>query len=71
MLMRHAGREHNVYRQVQEKKDNIHEAHNGQIEKNLERHIEILSARETKFINDIGSHFAASQDVLNKKKKQF
>lgn len=70
MLKRHAGREHNVHRQFSEKKDVVHVAHNEQIEANLERHRNILSAREAKFINDIGSHFSASEEVLAKKKKQ-
>lgn len=35
MLKRHAGREHLVYRQIQDKQESVHAVHNQQIIKNL------------------------------------
>ena len=70
ILKKHSGRELLVYQQVENKKANIHEPHSKQIEKNLKTHEDLLTTRESKFINDIGKAFASSEQVLKKNRKQ-
>ena len=70
LLKKHAGRELLVYRQVQDKQEDIHDVHNEVIERNLEKHDEIMTTRHNKFINSIGTHFDASEGLLKKNQKQ-